>query len=247
MGKDSAYKGWLKAPAIPPLVRERKLVADDSHVPMALDLLATACLPDPEFPVGRIRSIYFDLPDLRFFDEKANGDNLKRKIRMRWYAPDHYAAGDMTPVFIEHKFRIGAARHKLRHRCAAAVEWITETPLSDASITDFLYQAAADMEAELPLGLVPVACIAYTRRRYVCPFTGCRVALDDDIHAERMNTQFFPQLAAVRLSRTVCEFKHVADYPPPWLHSLLCAGFRMRSFSKYGECLFPAIHGGMNE
>ena len=112
------------------LVNERKFVGDRLDLPFVLALLDARLLPDRYHETGRINSVYFDTPGLRAWDEKANGDNLKRKVRARWYGrPEEL--GPETPVFLELKHRIGAARRKERIGVAAPTDLLLRAPLSD--------------------------------------------------------------------------------------------------------------------
>ena len=112
------------------LVNERKFVGSDLLSGFAITLLDARCLPDGEYPLGHINSIYFDSYDTSSFYEKLNGDNLKIKIRARWYGcPEENTDADI-PVFLEIKYRLGSARDKVRSRVLAPGRWLSSTPLS---------------------------------------------------------------------------------------------------------------------
>lgn len=227
-----------------PLTVERKLVGDADAADTALALLATHCRPDPEHPTGLIRSIYFDTPDLRAGDEKANGDTFKCKVRIRWYGGHHEARATHLPVFIEIKQRIGAARRKLRLAVTAPAAPLLRAPLDDPFFGAFLLRhASVAAPALCPHGLA-MLCIGYERRRYLCPHTGSRVAFDRHIGADRIHPLLAPALGPLRLRQTICEYKNPDGAPPPWLEALYRLGYRLRSFSKYGECLGQVCLGG---
>ncbi len=234
------------APDSENLVNERKFVGHRVALERAIALLDAWCVPDPEHPVGHIFSIYFDSPRLDAYDEKANGDNIKRKIRIRWYgesagrAIQNSAGADSdpeVPVFIESKGRVGSARRKFRVDTRAPARWISSVDLADPSLPDFLRREAAAADIDVPVGWVPSVCISYLRRRYVCPRSGCRVSIDWEIEAARANTALLPFLTTVRLPQVVCEFKRRGGNPPPWSANLCDEGFRLVSFSKYGTCI----------
>ena len=67
---------------------EIKYTVPASRVPALCSLLDARCHPDPHYPRGHVRSLYFDTPDLRFLAEKSDGDFLKTKVRLRWYGAD---------------------------------------------------------------------------------------------------------------------------------------------------------------
>ena len=220
-----------------PLVNERKFVGPDLLSDFVVSLLDARCLPDGEYPLGHINSIYFDSFDTRSFGEKLNGDNLKMKIRARWYGcPEENTDAEIS-VFLEIKYRMGSARVKVRSRVSAPGRWLSQTSLDDPSFPAFLYRHAASLGEPVPQNWVPSVCISYDRRRYLCPLTGSRVAVDWNIRSERANPALFPFLTPVFLPNTVCEFKNNTGEVPSWAEPLYQTGFRLKSFSKYGECI----------
>ena len=230
------------AAADKPLVNERKMVGDGVNYEAARAVLDATCLPDGEYPEGDISSVYFDTPNLDFLAEKENGDNLKSKVRLRWYDGGTGA----IPAFLEIKLRIGAAREKFRKRLSVDAAWAASAPLAaaDNGFVTLIADAARDWEfgAAIPRGITPVLCISYKRRRYVCPFTGSRVALDCGIRGARYNTAFFDSPDTVFAPEIVCEFKNDTGSIPPWVRTLQGNGFQLRSFSKYGKLTGHARH-----
>lgn len=217
---------------------EKKYVGDGRLLDACRSLLDWACVPDPTFPEGEIHSVYFDSPALEAYAEKDNGDRLKRKVRIRWYG------GAGKTAFIEVKSRIGAARTKERKRVEADERWLARAPLTDGKWIDLLAGGTRGMESGAPTHWVPMACISYLRRRYLCPRTGARVALDARIRAERFNGDVLPFARAARLECVVCEIKDTDSEASPLAEELHRAGFRLRSFSKYGGCIDHALQGG---
>lgn len=226
------------------LVNEVKYVGEARHIEPVQALLTAACQPDGEYPVGAINSIYFDTPNRQFHDEKINGDNLKLKVRLRWYGRPGPLTDEEVPVFIEAKHRLGSARRKARIAVRAPERWLATTPLEDPALLDFLYRHAAELGEAIPHLLRPTLCISYARRRFICPVSGSRVAFDWHIRAERIHAASFPVLGPVHLDRVVCEFKQPGKELPAWTYPLFQMGLRLRSFSKYGECMNQVLQGG---
>ncbi|MGB4046648.1 MAG: VTC domain-containing protein [Kiritimatiellia bacterium] len=227
------------------LTNELKFVGHPALAADAIGLLAATCLPDPLYPVGYIHSIYFDTLLRDFWAAKKEGDHLKQKVRIRWYGTDGPPQNAEIPAFIEVKNRIGSARDKSRIKISAPAPWIQDVPLEDPSVTAFLYQHAPKLMEPIPMSLVPVICISYARRRYVCPLTGSRIALDTQIRAERLNATQFPAIHHVQVEQIVCEFKNQGKTLPDWVEQLYSLGLRLRSFSKFGECMNQILHGGI--
>ena len=237
---------WCQSLAEPveKLVNEVKYVGTERHTEMVSALLAAACQPDGEYPVGAINSIYFDTPNRQFHDEKLNGDNLKLKVRLRWYGRPGPLTDEDVPAFIEAKHRLGSARRKTRIAVRAPARWLATVPLDDPGLVDFLYRHAAELGEAIPHILSPSVCISYSRQRYICPVTGSRVAVDWQIRAGRVNPARFPTVGPVHLDRIVVEFKNQTKELPAWSYPLFQMGLRLRSFSKYGECMNQVLQGG---
>ena len=153
------------------LVRERKFVA---HAPMAAfarDVLRHHCLPDPDYPEGLFESIYFDTPQLTAYWEKANGDNLKRKIRVRWYPdtdpataprPHPEIPGTTIPAFFEVKDRMGAARDKLHTGFRMDGTMLQYAPLTDSDLLRAIRQQAQAMNVAMAEMIVPTTGMSAT-------------------------------------------------------------------------------------
>ena len=232
------------APAEPRLSNERKFIAPALAADLALTLLEPLLLPDGEYPVNRITSIYYETRDLLRYAEKSDGDNLKHKVRLRWYSSTDPAASRLTRAFLEVKFRVGSARHKMRHDVQLDRAWLETTALTDPRLMDVLVLAGEREKPWMAPTLVPAVCISYDRHRYRCPFTGGRVAVDRDIRIARFHPELFPLGVPLALDATVCEFKDAALVDIPWARHLYSAGFRLRSFSKFGEAIRLLQLGG---
>ena len=224
------------------LVNERKLVGPAFLAPRAIAWLTSSTVPDSCFPEGKLHSIYFDSPNLDSYGEKINGDNLKMKVRLRWYETDAPVDAEV-PCYLEMKLRIGAARRKARVKLSARSGWLRHTPLMDASFGRFLAAHAPELPHPIPHHWVPSICVTYRRRRFFCPQTETRVAVDWDIHADRGNSLLLPAVGPVRLDCSLCEFKNEGGGAPPWLEGLFEAGYRLRAHSKYASLIELASRG----
>ncbi len=225
------------------LVNERKFSGSALALERALTILESHCSADDLYAAGVVNSIYFDTPGLAAYCETANGDNVKTKVRLRWYGlPDEQP--DVIPAFIEIKGRFGSARRKLHQEVHAPRQILLRAPLDGWDISDFLFTSASKLSVPLSHELRPVCVISYNRRRYFDPPTMSRVALDWNIRAERFNTSIFPWATAVHLDSLVCEFKNQGGTPPGWSALMMNAGLRIGRFSKYGECMSRLLSGG---
>lgn len=217
------------------LVNERKFVGDARDLPFVLALLDARLLPDRYHETGHINSVYLDTPGLRAWAEKANGDNLKRKVRARWYGRPG-ELGAETPVFLELKHRLGSARRKVRIEVLAPTDLLLRTPLSDPGWAALFAAHAEELGEPVGPDWSPVCRIEYDRVRYNDLENGSRVSVDWNVEGFP-NEERFPWAAPVALDALVCEFKNRGGEPPRWSEALQGAGLRLRSFSKYGECM----------
>jgi hypothetical protein len=203
--------------------------------------LDARCDPDPEYPEGHVRSLYFDTPGLRYLTEKVDGDFLKTKVRYRWYAP-HEGAPAAGPVWLEIKQREALRRAKQRVRVetqAAAMDVADPAGIDPAPAITWMRARGLDA----PESLRPTLAVAYQRSRWVDPITGTAVALDRAIQPRWVLGWSRPPTDALELRTAVVEFKgRDADLPAP-LRGLLRFGCRQTSFSKYYRCYARLVAG----
>ena len=225
------------------LVNERKFSGNALAFGRAAAILESYCTADDYYAAGVVNSVYFDTPGLSSYREAENGDNVKTKVRLRWYGlPDELP--ENVPAFIEVKGRFGSARRKSHQETIAPRDLLLKAPLDGWEIADFLFARSAGLGVPLSRELRPVCVISYNRRRYFDTPTKSRIALDWEIRADRFNHAIFPWATPVRLDALVCEFKNAGGAPPEWSALMMNAGLRVGRFSKYGECMSRLLSGG---
>lgn len=197
-----------------------------AHAVAALEHFFGAVLrPDPLHREGAVESVYFDTPGLDSLGEKLASDYLKTKVRVRWYDAD-------GAVFWEIKRRFGTRREKLRGETGFSAAEAGGWSLEDARWLA-LPAALRAQGHELPPDLRPSVHLRYRRRRFVDPFSGARVALDDRISAPR-RAAWLGGRAGRELPWVVVEVKGSEASLGGPLFSLAALGGRRASFSKYG-------------
>lgn len=221
---------------------ERKWVGDADWAPLALGVFGAWAAEDGEYPEGELESVYFETPDLASYREKANGDALKRKIRIRWYRGGD--APGLRRVWVERKYRVGAAREKTRNEFRAEGSFLDDAPLEDEAWGELLRYAAGQAGWEPPASVEAAVSIRYRRRRYRCPETGSRLSVDYEIRCTRANGRLMPFAGPLECPHTVCEAKSSMASWWPFGRDLTRLGFRMRSFSKYGYFMERLLDGG---
>ena len=216
---------------------ESKFVGRAEQEEFVLAWLRHVCLPDPAFPEAVVSTLYYDTPALDSYREKVDGDFIKTKCRLRWYAPDLSADPALRTAFLEIKRKIGQGRRKTRVRVDVARERLDASGLDDPLFAEILARDAASLQEWLPVGLLPAAVVEYRRRRFICPFTLSRICLDTTIGLGRVNERLLPRLGPKTVGTIVLEIKDGGRARIPWLATLHAAGIRQRSFSKYGACI----------
>lgn len=216
---------------------ESKFVGTADLQEFMIAWLRHVCLPDPAYPDAIVTSLYYDTPALASYHEKADGDFIKTKCRLRWYEPDIAADPALRTAFLEIKHKIGQGRRKSRNKVLADRDWLDTAPLDHPRFLEILAAHAPSLGEWLAPGLVPAAVVRYRRRRFICPFTLSRICLDTGIGLGRINERLLSRLGPVELGTIVLEVKDGAAAQIPWLARLHAAGVRQRSFSKYGACI----------
>ena len=140
-------------------------------------------------PLNRytVRSIYYDSPDFRCYYEKANGDQNRRKLRVR-----SYNQADSAAIFLECKQRKGSTYTKSKSQLDTEKLEILQARegLAGQDIERF------GVVEQLLLGMdrwdyQPTVLVVYDREAYVSPGQEdtVRVTLDNNLRA-----RMFPEL-----------------------------------------------------
>ena len=222
---------------------ERKFTADGCLAEFALAWLKHVCMSDSEFPAACISSIYFDTPDLASYQEKANGDFLKTKVRLRWYNPTVKDELGQITAFLEIKMKVGSGCEKVRKKILFPEGWLDRVDFQDEVLARIILQNVYELGERISSQILPVLTVRYDRERFVCPVSGARVSLDTSIGTTQANPELLPQVGPVQLETAVLEIKEDTISELPWLSTLQRSGFRAQSFSKYGMCMSNLVHG----
>ncbi len=219
---------------------EIKFVGPEREAPFAAATLAAVCPPDDEFPVNRVHTIYFDSPRLASYAEKANGDYLKAKLRLRWYerpgVPQPAMGGPWT-AWLEVKIRQGSRGFKRRKR----LELRGLSPLGGLDPENL----RAVVETHVGSPWRPTCWLSYARARLRWPDGVSRVSVDRDLRVEWVASWVPTRLFGTGPPIFVVEVKGPARVVPPGLSTLIVRHARKRAVSKYALCLEYA-RGGAN-
>ena len=212
-------------------------------LPAARASLLTAWLDarlprDAQYPVGVVTSCYYDTPQLDSYQDSADGEFTKQKLRLRWYGEpvDPYAG-----VWLELKSRDGARSVKERFRYPSS-----GIPNQLGLIIPAREELARRLQdltgfAALPIEptLQPTALIRYRRIRWQAADGSVRTALDTEV--QTADPRGAPIWLPIR-DGSVLELKSAGELPPQ-LAQLGRLGLRRTAHSKYALAV-ETLYGG---
>jgi hypothetical protein len=217
---------------------EIKFVGPERAAPFAAATLEAVCPPDDEFPVNRVHTVYFDSRDLASYEEKANGDYLKVKLRLRWYERD----GEPRPAALAHwtawleiKLRQGSRGLKRRKRV------ILPPPAPHPGFDPD--RLAAVVQEHLGSPRRPSCWLTYSRTRLRGPDGVTRLSIDRNLGVEWMASWLPARPRATGPEVFVIEVKGPTTAVHPGLAALIARHARKSTVSKYALCLDHARGG----
>jgi len=177
-----------------------------------------------------VHSLYYDTPNFCYYRDKLEGEDVRKKFRIRYYNQDEKV--DPRPTWIEIKQKKGAIIKKLRHRTDSdhTLEDLTgETNLGELQKICFEYHLRQ---------LHPVVKISYRREPLQGLFDNkLRITFDYDVKASmanRFSTQ--PTKNEVFILSPFCYLVEIkmSDAIPTWLSRAIEAfDLRVTAYSKY--------------
>jgi hypothetical protein len=217
---------------------EIKFVGPERAAPFAATTLEAVCPPDDEFPVNLIHTIYFDSPRLASYEEKANGNYLKAKLRLRWYerpgVPEPATGGPWT-AWLELKIRQGSHGFKRRKR----LELPKPSPLNGLDPENL----RPIVETHLGSPWRPTCWLSYSRARRRWLDGVSRVSVDRDLRVQWVAGWVPTRPFGAGPPIFVVEVKGPTATVPGGLSTLIARHARKRAVSKYAVCLEYARGG----
>lgn len=193
---------------------------------------------DAQYAVGVVTSCYYDTAQLDSYQDSADGEFTKQKLRLRWYGDpvDPYAG-----VWLELKSRDGArsVKERVRYPSTGAPNQlgliIPEREELARRIRDLHGFAALPLEPTLQ----PTALIRYERIRWQAADGSVRAALDTEVRAA--DPRGAPIWLPIR-EGSVLELKSAGELPAQLAH-LGRLGLRRTAHSKYALAV-ESLYGG---
>lgn len=214
---------------------ERKFFVSPEKTAYARSMLSHICLADSKYPQGIINSIYFDTPDLDYFQKSVDGSYEREKIRIRWYDSPRE---DTTPVYLELKSRKGFASRKQRRKFLVPTERLNKFRADSTIISrDIISRTLMEFGYFSQALLSPVILITYKRSRFVDILTGTRLSFDCSISSSLIAVGRGQSKTGLTLYGGVIEIKGPSMGIPVSLRPLISLGVDWTRFSKYAGCL----------
>ncbi len=195
-------------------------------------------------PQYTVRSIYFDSPDLLYYNEKHDGLMKRRKLRVRGYNKN----GNNEKVVLEIKRKTGNRISK--NRAAVAynnLEQLLNTGLVETFIEDGFGKKQEDALDDARrflfhlklMPMIPTTLVSYEREAYHGKLNaGNRVTFDKNIRSKNhpeLNELYKEEgMRYLFKSHFIMEIKYFEDQMPSWAKSIVHE-FRLRNeaLSKY--------------
>lgn len=216
---------------------ERKFYVAPARVMVAYGLLRQVCRVDPQYPAGRVSSVYFDTADLEQHRQSVSGDLRRDKVRIRWYG-DGNGDADTRTVYLELKSKRGLLGSKLRARLGVTADALAAANLARGIIPRPLLDGTLASFGHFPhASLWPVIAITYQRYRFIDPFTGQRVSLDCRIRSTALTPAIGHGETELELPGAVIEIKGSSTEVPVSLRALGVLEVDWSRFSKYSSCI----------
>lgn len=182
---------------------EQKYLFPAGYKEMILDWLDHVCMPDPLYSSSAVSSLYYDTPGLFHLQESRNGEYLRTKVRLRWYADIRSSdPGAGVRCYLEIKRKQGALSEKQRTMVMIPGRVLFDDPFANDRILD-LPARVFDLEYRAPGMLVPMLIIQYRRHRYVDPDSQSGIAVDAEIRCTRANQTFIHGIPPVHFDAGV--------------------------------------------
>lgn len=190
------------------------------------------CVPDPNAIDGfyEILSVYFDTPDLKFYQDKINGEFHKKKVRLRAYRSDK---GNWHSYALEKKERNGNLVSKSRHA------------LNLPDLKDFAENSELNENLKkFPTLLKPTTTVFYRRKAWISPENfGLRFTFDHEFAS--FSPQLLNNFAGIDLSTLaimqnqpiIFEIKSYTGIPQSIWQLLQNLQIEQISFSKYATAV----------
>ncbi|RZA24593.1 MAG: VTC domain-containing protein [Proteobacteria bacterium] len=204
---------------------EFKFLVTNEHLSYVIDVLESLHGGSDPFPEGIVDSIYYDTTDELFYNQCLNGENRKRKFRIRGY-------GDGTFSQLQMKDKDLTIIRKLKDRIKAVNVQGDDAPLwyqlNPTDVNSGMFSAIMAFANNAGL-IIPSIRVRYNRRRY--RINDYRLTLDS--HVEVMG---FANGLEMRYSHAILPY-HVLEIktadPRPYLPLLGLTKLQQVSFSKF--------------
>jgi len=193
---------------------------------------------DPQYPEAVVTSCYYDTPNLDSYQESADGEFRKQKIRLRWYGDpvDPYAG-----AWLELKARDGgrAVKRRFRYPSSGQPNRLGLIIPEREALVQRLRELSGLSSTHIDPTLQATALIRYQRIRWQSPDQTLRASLDANLSAAD------PRGAPIWLPiphGAVLELKSRDELPPQLAH-LARLGLRRAAHSKYALAV-ETLYGG---
>lgn len=188
----------------------------------------------------QVSSLYFDTYDKDSFYDKINGNEVRRKYRLRYYN------ADPNTFFLETKTKFGKLSKKDRNIFTSDSEILSSTLKSEESMNLYFSKLINNtnnlfLNDYFRYQLKPILWTFYKRMALVCEYNpDIRITFDYNLQARLFSNHYSQQIdtfisSPVSIGFVILEVKY-DQYLPNWLEKITAYLMnKQESFSKYVE------------
>lgn len=177
---------------------ERKYLTEDYLASQLENFIKTSSsLFKPIYYKRRVWSMYFDTPDLSYFQQNLIGDQHRKKVRVRWYEHDK----KLSPIQLEMKTRVGEMLKKDVYKLDKKIN-----DLSIKKLQKYLSQWLK-LTAKESYSLSPIMVNSYQRQYFSSNKLLIRLTIDDDLRFQSAK-DYLRQRLENKLDATILEAKY---------------------------------------
>lgn len=204
---------------------EFKFLVTNEHLSYVIDVLESLHGGSDPFPEGIVDSIYYDTTTETFYNQCLNGENKKRKFRIRGYGDGNFSQIQMKDKDLTIIRKLKETIIPVQVQGDDAPLWYQLQP---ANVNSGMYSAIMDFANQSGL-IIPSIRVRYNRRRY--RINDYRLTLDTHVEVMSFANGLETRFSQGILPSHVLEIK-TAD-PRPYLPLLGLTKLQQVSFSKF--------------
>lgn len=225
---------------------EQKYILTLSQKQALIEELAAYISPDSHGNKGKykLESLYYDTPDLKFYQEKLDGKQFRKKIRIRRYVRENEIFDENSLVFIEIKEKVEQTtlKRRVEMKYSDAKNFLENAIIpsyktEDKEIIDEIFEIVSKNK------LIPMAITSYDRQAFFGHDKkfGLRLTFDTQVFYQKksleLNNSDEKEGKIIDEEKTILEIKVNNEYPDFMQNFLAKNNLAPEKMSKYAGAI----------